>query len=143
MPFDFVTVSATAPSQGANCSPSGRSGAAQTLKVAAPLLPRRRFLANRHSLVLDDAEGTVVAVESGCLWLTMENDSRDIVLAPGKRFEIDRTGRSIVAAEEDTRFRLLAPKHGAQGIAARIAAGVRAAIDRLAGRNASGFVPYY
>jgi hypothetical protein len=141
MPFEFVTVSAAAPSQGANRSPSARSGAAQTLKSAAQRLPRGRFLPSRQSLVLENAEGTVVAVESGWLWLTMENDSRDIMLAPGTRFEIDRTGRTILSAEEDTRFRLFAPKDSAKGLFPRIAVAVRAAVDRLSGRRV--FVPYY
>ena len=63
----------------------------------------RQFLASHQSLFLDDAEGAVIAVESGTVWVTMENDTRDIVLVPGMRFEIDRSGRTIVAAEEDTR----------------------------------------
>jgi Protein of unknown function (DUF2917) len=142
MPFDFVTVSAAAPSPGANCTPCGRSSAAETLALSGASRRRRRFLLSRQSLVLDDAEGTVVAVESGCLWLTMENDTRDIVLSPGMRFEIDRTGRTIVAAEEDTRFRLFAPKD-AHGIAARIVRAIRQAIDRLGARRVSEFVPYY
>jgi hypothetical protein len=103
----------------------------------------RRFLSARESLVLDSAEGTIISVESGCLWLTMENDTRDIVLAPGMRFEIDRSGRTIVAAEEDTRFRLLACEDCAGGVGAGIARQVGAVLDRLAARRVSGFVPYY
>ena len=102
----------------------------------------RRFLSARESLVLDNAEGTIISVESGCLWLTMENDTRDIVLAPGMRFEIDRSGRTIVAAEEDTRFRLLACEDCAGGIVAGIARQL-GVLDRLAARRVSGFVPYY
>src|SRR5437016_14563496 len=72
----------------------------------SPVLSHKRFLPGRSTLQLDDAEGTVIAVESGYLWITMENDPRDIVLAPGMRFEIDRSGRTIIAAEEDSRFGL-------------------------------------
>ena|SRR5437763_305929 len=105
--------------------------------------PRRRFLSSRESLVLDQAEGTVISVESGCLWLTMENDTRDIVLAPGMRFEIDRSGRTIVAAEEDTRFRLLRSGSRLGGFGTRLAREVAALIDRRRARRTSGFVPYY
>ena len=33
----------------------------------SPVRPQRRFLPGRNTLQLDDAEGTVIAVESGCL----------------------------------------------------------------------------
>jgi Protein of unknown function (DUF2917) len=109
----------------------------------APLRSGRQFLANRESLVLDDAEGAVITVESGSLWLTMENDTRDVVLAPGMRFEIDRSGRTIVAAEEDVRFRLLPPCACGEGIAAWIARKLGAGLDRSAPPGKSGSVPYY
>lgn len=77
---------------------------------------RREFLRQRESLALQDVEGTVVSVEQGCLWITQEHDMRDIVLLPGMRFEIDRTGLTIVTAEEDSRFRL-GPAESACGCA--------------------------
>ena len=109
----------------------------------SPVLSQRRFLPGRSTLQLDDAEGTVIAVESGCLWITMENDPRDIVLVPGMRFEIDRSGRTIIAAEEDSSFGLLAPGNCAQGIAPLMARKLATVLDRWAARRASGFVPYY
>ena len=71
--------------------------------------PRRAALKRRETLVLDNAEGTVVAVDRGCLWVTLESDLRDIVLTRGMRFQIDRSGRTILAAEDDSSIRLLAP----------------------------------
>ena len=71
--------------------------------------PRRATLKRRETLVLDNAEGTIVAVDRGCLWLTLEHDLRDIVLTRGMRFQIDRAGRTILAAENDSAIRLLAP----------------------------------
>ena len=109
----------------------------------SPVLSQRRFLPGRSTLQLDDAEGTVIAVESGCLWITMENDSRDIVLAPGMRFEIDRSGRTIVAAEEDSRFGLLAPADCPEGVRAWMARKLAAVLGRRAAPRAFGFVPYY
>lgn len=103
----------------------------------------RNVLPRRRTLVLEDREGTVIAVESGCLWITMERDSRDIILVAGMRFEIDRSGRTIIAAEEDSRFRLLStPTWRAQasawaiGIARRLRARRRHA-------SARRWVPYY
>ena len=109
----------------------------------APLPSGRQSLASRESLVLDDAEGAVITVDSGSLWLTMENDTRDVVLVPGMRFEIDRSGRTIVAAEEDVRFRLLPPCDCSEGIAAWIARKLGAGLDRSAPLEKSRSVPYY
>ena len=109
----------------------------------APLVSQRQFLPGRRSLPLDDAQGTVIAVESGCLWVTMENDPRDVILTPGMRFEVDRSGRTIIAAEEDSGFGLLVPGNRAQGIAPRMARKLATVLNRWAARRASGFVPYY
>jgi hypothetical protein len=109
----------------------------------SPVLSQRRFLPGRSTLPLDDAEGMVIAVESGCLWVTMENDTRDVILMPGMRFEVDRSGRTIVAAEEDSRFGLLAPSNSAEGVAAWMARKLAAVLGRRVPRRALGFVPYY
>ena len=39
---------------------------------------RTTFLPRRGSLVLDGVEGTIIVVDSGCLWVTLERDPRDI-----------------------------------------------------------------
>jgi hypothetical protein len=109
----------------------------------SPVRSQRRFLPGRSTLQLDDAEGTVIAVESGCLWITMENDPRDIVLVPGMRFEIDRSGRTIIAAEEDSRFGLLAPADCPEGGRAWMARKLTAVLGRRTALRAFGFVPYY
>lgn len=70
---------------------------------------RRSALQQRQSLVLADAVGTVVAVDRGAVWITQEHDPRDIVLGRGMRFEIDRPGCTIVAAEAPSVLRLLVP----------------------------------
>ena len=67
---------------------------------------RRMFLRKRETLTLNNAQGSIIAMDSGCLWITLERDLRDIILVPGMRFEIDRPGRTIVTAEEPSRFRV-------------------------------------
>ena len=89
---------------------------------------------------MDNAEGTTITVDAGCLWVTMERDPRDIVLLPGMSFEIDRTGRTVIAAEEDSRFRLLSevtPASRAVAWLARHAATAVGALGRSARRGAS------
>jgi hypothetical protein len=110
---------------------------------SAPRLPRRQFLRARTTLQLDNAEGSVIAVESGCLWITMERDARDIVLVKGMRFEIDRSGRTIISAEEDSRFGLLAPGECPGGVAAWIARKLSAVLAPRVGRKPLRCAPYY
>ena len=49
-------------------------------------------------MTLQDAAGREVTCLSGRVWLTMEGDSRDIVLEPGATFMVDRGGATILAA---------------------------------------------
>jgi hypothetical protein len=70
---------------------------------------RRAQLKSRETLVLDNAQGTLIAVDRGCVWVTLEHDLRDIILVRGMRFQVDRRGRTIIAAEADTRLRLVSP----------------------------------
>ena len=52
------------------------------------------------AVVLRNARGSTVTSVSGTLWLTMEGDSRDIVLDPGASFVVERDGLTIVAAHQ-------------------------------------------
>jgi hypothetical protein len=70
---------------------------------------RRAHLSAHDALLLDDAQRTIIVVERGCVWVTLERDPRDIILSEGMRFEVDRPGRTIVAAEAPSSVRLLAP----------------------------------
>jgi hypothetical protein len=91
---------------------------------------RRSLLSRQEPLVLPDAQGTIVAVDRGSVWITQECDPRDIVLLRGMRFEIDRPGRTIVAAETPSTLRLLVPER----LADRVRRGFRRALSRVFGR---------
>ena len=52
------------------------------------------------AVALRNARGSTVTSVSGTLWLTMEGDSRDIVLDPGASFVVERDGLTIVAAHQ-------------------------------------------
>ncbi len=104
-----------------------------------PRHTRRTALDRRQTLVLKNAQGTVVAVERGCVWITLEHDPRDIVLAKGMRFEIDRPGRTIVAAETASTLRLLVP----ETLRDRIAASVGQMFNGWARRLGRRAVPYF
>jgi Protein of unknown function (DUF2917) len=49
---------------------------------------------------LDGARGTTLRVTRGTLWITLENDTRDIVLAAGDSYTIDRGGLTLIEAQE-------------------------------------------
>jgi hypothetical protein len=48
---------------------------------------------------LDGARGTTLRVTRGVLWITLENDLRDVILAAGDAFTIDRDGLTLVEAQ--------------------------------------------
>src|SRR5882672_7043561 len=51
---------------------------------------------------LDGARGTTLRVTRGVVWLTLEDDTRDVVLTAGDVFTIDRGGVTLVEAQERT-----------------------------------------
>ena len=58
---------------------------------------------------LRGARGQRIEALSGCLWVTMDNDLRDIFVAPEHGFQVDADGDTLVSAVSDSRFVLLAP----------------------------------
>jgi hypothetical protein len=43
----------------------------------------------------------------GSLWITIDNDRRDIVVEPGAGFSVDRCGSALISAMADSDFILL------------------------------------
>lgn len=58
-----------------------------------------------------DGKGTLVQCLGGTLWLTQENDPRDIVLEAGDEALIERDGLSLLSALSDARFVLSSRPH--------------------------------
>ena len=110
---------------------------------STPQRGRRAYLPRRASLILNNAEGTTITVDAGCLWVTMERDPRDIVLLPGMSFEIDRTGRTVIAAEDDSRFRLLSQVTPASRAVTWLARHATRILARWTFRDARRAAPYY
>jgi hypothetical protein len=63
-------------------------------------------------LRLHRARGQRIEALSGYLWVTMDNDLRDIVVAPGHGFRVDGDGDTLLSAIADSRFVLLEPVEG-------------------------------
>jgi hypothetical protein len=62
------------------------------------------FLPKGAISVFTDAVATQVRCERGSLWLTQDNDPRDIVLKAGEQFQPDRRGNVLVYALEEAAF---------------------------------------
>ena len=59
-------------------------------------------LPNKAVFTLPDAHDVDIECRTGALWITLDNDPRDIVLAPGQRFRTDAHRRALVAAMESS-----------------------------------------
>src|SRR5512139_871359 len=55
-------------------------------------------LAREGLLGIDDGRGLHLQVAAGTVWLTQQDDGRDVVLREGESFVIDRPGRTLVQA---------------------------------------------
>jgi hypothetical protein len=59
-----------------------------------------RRLARGESLKVRDGAGRMVMCCAGTVWITQENDARDIYLTAGETFVLDRPGLALISAEE-------------------------------------------
>jgi len=55
-------------------------------------------------LPVHDGQGRAVVVFEGQVWITLEDDPRDIVLVAGESFGIDRQGLTLVQACRDSKL---------------------------------------
>ena len=65
-------------------------------------------LAPGELVQLDGARGTTLRVTRGTLWITLEDDVRDVVLVAGDTFTIDRGGLTLVEAQDTATVCVLA-----------------------------------
>ncbi len=108
------------------------------------------IIVNNSALLLDrsqtveliDAAGATAALDKGCLWITMDGDQRDIVLAPGDTWTVERNGRTLLHAEAPSTVRISEPPAGDSGHLSwdDVRQAFAASIDE---RYAQSNVPYY
>jgi len=53
--------------------------------------------------------GRRVEALEGCLWITIDNDLRDIFIGAGQGFTIDRDGDTLISAVADSSLVVLEP----------------------------------
>ncbi len=61
-----------------------------------PATTNRVQLALGHLLPLGEACGTRLECHSGVLWITLDNDPRDLILEPGQACTLDSDSHAIV-----------------------------------------------
>jgi uncharacterized protein (AIM24 family) len=81
----------------------GRRGnrAAQGDAMNIRIEQARLQLARHRYMEVVDGEGASMHCLAGTLWVTQDGDPRDVVLAPGESFTLDRNGVAIVYATDD------------------------------------------
>jgi hypothetical protein len=66
------------------------------MKPVLDIKPLR--LAARSVRAIEGRKGLQITVVGGTVWLTQEEDNRDIILTRGQSFILDRKGRAVVYA---------------------------------------------
>jgi hypothetical protein len=75
----------------------------ENAKEPAMMIDPHRFqisLSKRSIFTLPDAAGVGIECRSGSVWVTLDDDPRDIVLSAGERFEGGEHRRALVSALE-------------------------------------------
>ena len=66
-------------------------------------------IARNKILEVKRAFGVTIECLEGSVWITLDGDSRDVVLSTGQTFVVDRDWRTLVQALDAARVRLVAP----------------------------------
>ncbi|MDB5806001.1 MAG: hypothetical protein JWN73_3323 [Betaproteobacteria bacterium] len=61
-------------------------------------------LARDELLSLTDTNAFEIVAQSGCLWITLDNDTRDIILEPGQRQTFGAGERALLVALKNSQF---------------------------------------
>ena len=61
-------------------------------------------LASREAITLPDVRGATLRVTRGTVWLTQEDDRKDIVLRAGDNWVVEADGKTVVEAQDAVTF---------------------------------------
>lgn len=84
---------------------------AQALRSAPAAPPASRTLARGAILRIPEPAGARIDCLAGSLWVTQDNDPRDIMLEAGESCELSGRARVLVQALEPARLRLSCEKN--------------------------------
>lgn len=66
-------------------------------------------LAAEQHLTLDNVRGTPVQVTRGTVWITQERSYDDVILTAGDHWIVERTGRTVIQAQDDANLCIKVP----------------------------------
>lgn len=69
----------------------------------------RLAIGSGNTLRVDDAQGRLLYVWQGSVWLTQEGDSRDHLLQAGDSFQLDRAGTALISSLDEGALISLTP----------------------------------
>ena len=63
--------------------------------------------------ILEIKQGAGITIEclEGSVWVTLDGNMRDVILDPGRSFNVDRKRRILIQALDAARVRLIQPPH--------------------------------
>ena len=64
-------------------------------------------LAAREAITLPEVRGATLRVTRGTLWLTQEDDRKDIVLRTGDNWVVEADGDTVVEAQDAVKFSIV------------------------------------
>jgi hypothetical protein len=70
------------------------------MKQASDIRPLRLPAQATHCI--EDGKGLELTAVSGTVWITQAGDIRDVILARGQSFVLDRNGRAVLYALKDS-----------------------------------------
>lgn len=80
---------------------------------------RHRELAVRELVVIDDALNHQITCHAGELWITVDGDRRDIILAAGRHWRAEVGGPIVISGLAPSVFSLAHPPHCREACQAR------------------------
>lgn len=72
-------------------------------------MPATQVIPRQQILRLPAALGQRIECVEGCVWITMDHDRRDLIVAAGQAFTADRHERVLVHALQPSCVRLVRP----------------------------------
>ena len=79
------------------------------MKQASDIRPLRLPAQTTHCI--EDGKGLELTAVSGTVWITQAGDIRDVILARGQSFVLDRNGRTVLYALKDAAIAVTAAGH--------------------------------
>ena len=71
--------------------------------------PGIQELATNRILEIKQASGVTIECLEGSVWVTLDGEMRDVILAAGHSFNVDRNQRTLIQALDTARVRLIHP----------------------------------